>query len=162
MHGKRIVSSLYFKYSATGGFRLDVATTPTQANLHDVHEVKGLIIGRRYSRNFTKVCHIKKLRDLFFIHAGALQTRTCCFRLLSLCPRRHSHSLHHADCVDARVGGSRESRLELNRMLAAAQQESSLGREPFLAEAARPRKRHKSGAHVQLQKRQKIHVVQQS
>jgi hypothetical protein len=37
-------------------------------------------------------------------------------------------------------------------MLAAAQQESSLGREPFLAEAARSRKPHKSGADVQLQK----------
>jgi hypothetical protein len=33
---------------------------------------KVLIIGRRYSRNVTKVCHIKKLRDPFFIHAGAL------------------------------------------------------------------------------------------
>jgi hypothetical protein len=37
-------------------------------------------------------------------------------------------------------------------MLAAAQQESSLGREPFLAEVARSRKPHRSGAHVQLQK----------
>ena len=38
---------------------------------------KVLIIGRRYSRNFAKVCHIKKLRDPFFIPAGALHTRTC-------------------------------------------------------------------------------------
>ena len=38
---------------------------------------KVLIIGRHYSRNFTKVCHIKKLRDPFFILAGALHTRTC-------------------------------------------------------------------------------------
>jgi hypothetical protein len=38
---------------------------------------KVLIIGRCYSRNFTKVCHIKKLRDPFFIHAGALHSRTC-------------------------------------------------------------------------------------
>jgi hypothetical protein len=29
------------------------------------------IISRRYSGNFTKGCHIKKLRDPFFIHAGA-------------------------------------------------------------------------------------------
>jgi hypothetical protein len=32
---------------------------------------KVLIIGRCYSRNFTKGCHIKKLRAPFFIHAGA-------------------------------------------------------------------------------------------
>jgi hypothetical protein len=56
---------------------------------------KVLIIGRRYSRKFTKVCHIKKLRDPFFIHGGALHTRTCCFRFLSFCPHTHSHSLHH-------------------------------------------------------------------
>jgi hypothetical protein len=56
---------------------------------------KVLISGGRYSRNFTKVCHIKKLRDPFFIHAGALHPRTCCFRLLSFCPHRHSHSLQH-------------------------------------------------------------------
>jgi hypothetical protein len=31
---------------------------------------KVLIIGRRYSRNVTKVCHINKLRDPFFIHAA--------------------------------------------------------------------------------------------
>jgi hypothetical protein len=36
--------------------------------------------------------------------------------------------------------------------LVAARQESSLGREPFLAEAARLRKPYKSGADVQLQK----------
>jgi hypothetical protein len=46
---------------------------------------KVLIIGRCYSRNFTKVCNIKKLRDPFSIHAGALHTRTCCFLLLSFC-----------------------------------------------------------------------------
>jgi hypothetical protein len=32
---------------------------------------KVLIISRRYNRNFTKGCHIKKLRDPSFIHAGA-------------------------------------------------------------------------------------------
>ena len=42
-----------------GGFRLDVAIP-----LHR-------LFSRRYSRNFTKACHIKKLRDPFFIHAGA-------------------------------------------------------------------------------------------
>jgi hypothetical protein len=44
---------------------------------------KVLIIGRRDSQNFTKVCHIKNLRDPFFIHAGALHTGTCCFQQLS-------------------------------------------------------------------------------
>jgi hypothetical protein len=54
-----------------------VATTPTQANLHDVHEVKGSHHRQTLQPKFHKVCHIKKLRDPFFIHAGALHTRTC-------------------------------------------------------------------------------------
>jgi hypothetical protein len=46
---------------------------------------KVLIIGRCYSRNFTKGCHIKKLRAPFFIHAGAAQRElaaSCFFRFV--------------------------------------------------------------------------------